>query len=69
MADEALPPPNDPLGAARKVDIDHLERFVWPIELGMCAPLAHLAVFGRALVREMAESMGKEWDTRIGAGA
>lgn len=66
LADESLPPPNDSLGAARKVDIDVLERFVWPIELGMCAPMAHLAVFGRGLVREFGETAGREWDTQIG---
>lgn len=69
LADESLPPPNDPLGAARKVDIDHLERFVWPIELGMCAPMAHLAIFGRGLIREVAETAGKEWETNLEAGA
>lgn len=68
LSDESLPPPNDTLGAARKVDIDQLKSFVWPIELGMCAPMAHLAVFGRGLVREMAEAAGREWDVRLGEG-
>jgi hypothetical protein len=66
LSDEALPAPNDTLGAARKVDIDHLDQFVWPIELGMCAPIAHLSVFGRRLVKEFADKMGKEWDVRLG---
>lgn len=52
----------DTLGPARRVDIDRPERFVWPIELGMNAPIAHTAAFGRCLVREMALEMGKDWD-------
>ena len=67
LADEALPAPNDTIGAARKVDIDHLDMFVWPIELGMCAPAAHLCVFGRRLVQEYASRAGKEWDVKLGA--
>ena len=66
LADEALPAPNDALGAARKVDIDQLDTFIWPIELGMCAPGAHLSVFGRRLVEEFAKAEGKDWDVRHG---
>jgi hypothetical protein len=62
LADEALPAPGDTLGAARRVDIDHPERFAWPIELGMCAPVAHTAAFGRCLVKEMAECSNRDWD-------
>ncbi|WWC64849.1 uncharacterized protein I303_107463 [Kwoniella dejecticola CBS 10117] len=62
LNDEALPAPGDNLGSARKVDIDnHPERFAWPIELGMCAPVAHTVAFGRCLVEEMAEHLGKDW--------
>lgn len=67
LSDEALPAPNDSLGAARKVDIDALHNFIWPIELGMCAPLAHLSVFGRRLVCEFAAAMGKEWTVKPAA--
>lgn len=58
-------PGAEALGAARRVDIDKPERFVWPIELGMGAPIAHTAAFGRCLVREMALEMGRDWDMVI----
>ncbi|WVQ66737.1 uncharacterized protein L199_004926 [Kwoniella botswanensis] len=62
LNDEALPVPGDSLGSARKIDIDsHPQRFAWPIELGMHNPVAHTVAFGRCLVEEMAEAMGKEW--------
>ncbi|WVQ94939.1 hypothetical protein IAU59_002028 [Kwoniella sp. CBS 9459] len=65
LNDEALPVPGDTLGSARRVDADRPERFAWPIELGMCAPIAHTVAFGRCLVEEAAESLGKEWTRKL----
>ncbi|WVR09650.1 hypothetical protein IAU60_006723 [Kwoniella sp. DSM 27419] len=65
LNDEALPVPGDNLGSARRVDVDHPERFAWPIELGMCAPVAHTVAFGRCLVEEAADNMSKEWTRRL----
>lgn len=67
LADEALPAPGDHLGAARRVDIDRPECFVWPIELGMCSPVAHVCAFGRCLVGEFADTLGFQWDFTLGA--
>lgn len=58
LADEALPAPGDPLGAAKRLDIDVPERFAWPIELGMHCPVAHTAVFGRCMVNEYGKILG-----------
>ncbi|WWD19863.1 hypothetical protein CI109_104330 [Kwoniella shandongensis] len=65
LNDEALPAPGDILGSARKVDVDRPEKFAWPIELGMCAPVAHTVAFGRCLVEELAEKEGKEWERKL----
>ncbi|KAK8853435.1 hypothetical protein IAR55_004141 [Kwoniella newhampshirensis] len=65
LNDEALPAPGDNLGSARKIDVDRPERFAWPIELGMCAPVAHTVAFGRCLVEELAEKVGKEWVRKL----
>ncbi|OCF30925.1 hypothetical protein I316_07451 [Kwoniella heveanensis BCC8398] len=65
LNDEALPVPGDILGSARRVDVDRPERFAWPIELGMCAPIAHTVAFGRCLVEEAADGLGKEWSRRL----
>ena len=65
LGDEALPAPGDTLGNARNVDIDDPEaKWAWPIELGMCCPLAHVTAFGRSLVEELAESQGWAWDRK-----
>ncbi|WVQ79008.1 hypothetical protein IAT38_001100 [Cryptococcus sp. DSM 104549] len=56
-----LPPPGDKLGSAKEVDVENPEKFCWPIELGMVAPVAHVVSFGRSMVREMAEREGREW--------
>lgn len=61
LSDEALPAPGDNLGSARKIDPDEPARFGWPIELGMCAGVAHVVAFGRGLVEECAEGEGREW--------
>ncbi|WVQ90355.1 hypothetical protein IAS59_004133 [Cryptococcus gattii] len=61
LADQALPAPGDSLGAAREVDPDRPARFAWPIEMGMCAPVAHVVAFGRGMVKEMAEREGRDW--------
>ncbi|UOH82793.1 hypothetical protein LQV05_005503 [Cryptococcus neoformans] len=61
LADQALPAPGDSLGAAREVDPDKPARFAWPIEMGMCAPVAHVVAFGRGMVKEMAEREGRDW--------
>lgn len=65
LADEALPAPGDLLGSAKKLDIDHVERFAWPIELGMHCPVAHTAVFGRSMVKEYAEATGGAWELHL----
>ena len=64
LADEALPAPGDMLGAAKRLGIDHVEVFAWPIELGMHCPVAHTAVFGRSMVAEHGEAVG-EWQVRL----
>ncbi|WVF67345.1 hypothetical protein IAT40_002099 [Kwoniella sp. CBS 6097] len=65
LNDEALPVPGDNLGSARRVEVDRPERFAWPIELGMCAPIAHTVAFGRCLVEEAADGLGKEWSRKL----
>ncbi|WRT69984.1 uncharacterized protein IL334_006977 [Kwoniella shivajii] len=65
LNDEALPVPGDNLGSAKRVDVDHPEKFAWPIELGMCAPVAHTVAFGRCLVEEMAENIGIVWERKL----
>lgn len=60
LADDGLS--GDSLGGARSLDIDDPDNFAWPIELGMQNGVAHVAVFGRALVREFAQSAGKPWE-------
>ncbi|CAK9787405.1 hypothetical protein CC85DRAFT_305721 [Cutaneotrichosporon oleaginosum] len=60
LADDILS--GDTLGCARNLDIDDLDVFAWPIELGMQNGVAHIAVFGRSLVREFALAAGKPWD-------
>ncbi|GMK56849.1 hypothetical protein CspeluHIS016_0306890 [Cutaneotrichosporon spelunceum] len=60
LADDALSA--DSLGCARNLDIDDPDNFGWPIELGMQNGVAHVAVFGRALVREYAQTAGKPWE-------
>lgn len=62
LADEILPTGHDSLGCARSLDIDDPDVFAWPIELGMQNAIAHVAVFGRALVREFAGAAGKPWE-------
>ena len=63
LADQALPAPGDLLGSAKRLDIDDVDVFAWPIELGMHAPVAHVSVFGRCLVKEYEEGMGG-WEVR-----
>ncbi|ORX40466.1 hypothetical protein BD324DRAFT_647397 [Kockovaella imperatae] len=63
LADQALPAPGDTLGSAKRLDIDNPDVFAWPIELGMHAPVAHTAVFGRCLVNEYGEARGG-WNVR-----
>ncbi|ORY31598.1 hypothetical protein BCR39DRAFT_525858 [Naematelia encephala] len=65
LSDQALPPPEDLLGAAKQLDVDVVNRFAWPIELGMCCPVAHVAVFGRGLVKEFAETSGRTWEVVV----
>lgn len=62
LADDILPAAGDTLGCARALDIDDPDTFAWPIELGMQNAVAHVAVFGRALVREFAHAAGKPWE-------
>lgn len=62
LADDILSPPGDTLGCARNLEIDDPDNFAWPIELGMHNGVAHVAVFGRALVREFAQAAGKPWE-------
>lgn len=62
LSDDLLPAPGDLLGCARRLDIDDPDTFAWPIELGMQNAVAHVAVFGRALVREFAQAAGKPWE-------
>ncbi|KAL7424532.1 hypothetical protein Q5752_000216 [Cryptotrichosporon argae] len=62
LADEVLPAPGDSLGAAAKLDIDNVAVFGWPVELGMHNAAAHVSVFGRGLVQELARGAGQEWD-------
>ncbi|WWC91975.1 uncharacterized protein L201_006928 [Kwoniella dendrophila CBS 6074] len=62
LNDEFLPIPGDNLGSAKKINIDSDNLiFAWPIELGMCAPIAHTVAFGRSLIEEFAEHAGKDW--------
>jgi hypothetical protein len=63
LADEELP--TDTLGCARNLDIDDLDVFAWPIELGMVNGVAHLAVYGRALVREFTQTAGRPWEAVV----
>jgi hypothetical protein len=65
LSDVALPAPGDGLGSAKWLDVDVLEKFVWPIELGMWCPVGHLAVFGRGLVDEFARASGREWEVKL----
>lgn len=62
LAEDIMPAPGDSLGCARFLDIDDPDTFAWPIELGMQNAIAHVAVFGRALVREFSEVAGKPWE-------
>lgn len=62
LADDLLPAPGDTLGAARALDVDEPDVFAWPIEFGMQNAVAHVAVFGRALVREFSKAAGKPWE-------
>lgn len=62
LSDDLLPAPGDTLGAARALDIDEPDVFAWPIEFGMQNAVAHVAVFGRALVREFSRMAGKPWE-------
>lgn len=62
LSDDLLPAPGDQLGSARMLDIDDVDTFAWPIELGMQNAVAHAAVFGRALIREFADAAHKSWD-------
>lgn len=65
MSDEALPAPGDMLGSGKSVDPDYTDHFAWPIELGMSAGIAHLAVFGRGMVKEYAEKAGYKWELKL----
>jgi hypothetical protein len=65
FSDEALPAPGDVLGSGKTIDPDVTHRFAWPIELGMCAGLAHLVAFGRGMVKEYAEQAGYTWETKL----
>ncbi|KAL1410830.1 hypothetical protein Q8F55_001773 [Vanrija albida] len=62
LADDLLPVPGDTLGCARALDIDEPDTFAWPIELGLQNAVAHVAVFGRALVREFAQAADRPWE-------
>jgi hypothetical protein len=68
LADDILPSAHDTLGCARALDIDDPDTFAWPIELGMLNAVAHVAVFGRALVREFAAAAGKPWEPVLSEG-
>jgi len=62
---EALPAPGDMLGSGRTVSPDNTDHFAWPIELGMSAGIAHLVAFGRGMVKEYAETSGREWQLKL----
>lgn len=65
FSEEALPAPGDTVGSGKTIDPDITHRFAWPIELGMCAGLAHLVAFGRGMVEEYAEQAGYTWDKKL----
>jgi hypothetical protein len=65
FSEEALPAPGDVLGSGKTIDPDITNRFAWPIELGMCAGLAHLVAFGRGMIEESAEQAGYTWEKKL----